>query len=208
MLYLDLVKSDKTYLAVMLELAENNIEVIKYDDYGVVCKDTCLPVRVSWETCMCHGGRIWINQEETSIHIELSSDKYDKSKGIYDPDTELAWRIEHELVETVKSLSSYVYVVTRTGEFFDDRTDTRYFNNMESASRYMFSQEGIDVNAEYGTVTYQPPNPNIKYEYKYAGDEDGRITFNVTNYKRKSESDSFELERTWTTSYFVFRKKQ
>lgn len=206
MIYLDLVKSNKTYLAIMLELAENGIEVMKYDDYGVVCKDTCLPVRINWETCMCHGGRIWINQEETSIHIELSSDKYDQSKGIYDPDTELAWRVEHELVKAVKSLSKYVYVVTREGEFSENKTTTRYFNSMESASRYMFNQDGIDVNSEYGTVTYQPPNPDIKYEYSYAGDEHGRIKFNVTEYKRNSESDGFKEVKNWTTTYFVFRK--
>lgn len=206
MKYLDLVRNEQTFLAVVQELLSNDIKVLKFDCNSVVCKDTCLPVQISWETCTCHGGRIWINQGETSIHIELSSTEYDESKGIYDPNTELAWRIEHELVKTVKSLSSYVYVVTRTGEFIDGITSTRYFNSMESASEYMFNQKGIDVNAEYGTVTYRPPNHNIKYEYTYTGDEHNRITFNVTEYKRNNTHENFEPVRTWTTSYFVFRK--
>ena len=207
MKYIELVRNGNINLAIMQELTDRGIKVLGFNDNAVTCKDTCLPVEVYWEMCMCHGGRVWVSQERTNLHIELSSSEYDEEKGIVDPETELAWRIENELVDTVKSFSSYVYVVVETGKYQDDKVNYRYFNSSEKASEYLFEQKGYDVNVQYGTVTYQPPNPDIKTEYKYVDDDNGKITFEATKYHRKCESDPFKPERTRTVQYFVYRKK-
>ena len=207
MKYIELVRNGNTNLAIVQELTDKGIKVLGFNDNTVTCKDMCLPVEVSWEMCMCHGGRVWVSQKQTNIHIELSSPEYDTDKGIVDPETELAWRIENELVDTVKSFSSYVYVVVETGKYLDNEVNYHYFNSSEKASEYLFGQKGYDVNVQYGTVTYQPPNPDMKTEYKYVNDDNGRITFEATEYHRKCESDPFKPGRTWTVQYFVYRKK-
>ena len=58
MKYIDMVRNGNVSLAIMQELFDRGITVLGLNGNTVTCKDTCLPVRVSWETCMCHGGRI------------------------------------------------------------------------------------------------------------------------------------------------------
>lgn len=207
MKYIDMVRNGNVSLAIMQELFDRGITVLGLNGNTVTCKDTCLPVDVSWEMCLCHGGRVWVSQKQTNIHIELSSSEYDEEKGSVDAETELAWRIENELVDAVRSFSSYVYVVVEIGKYRDNEVSYRYFNSHKKASEYLFNQKGYDVNVQYGTVTYQPPNPDMKTEYKYINDDNGKVTFEATEYTRKCESDLFKPKRAWTVQYFVYRKK-
>lgn len=206
MKYFEKVKDGKAMLAIIEESFENGFEVLSSGRSCVTVKAGCLPVEISYEMCLCHGGRIWLSQENTGIHIELSSDEYDEEKGITDPETELAWRIENELVDAIRSFERYVYVVEDIGMYAKDKRTVRYFKSVEDASRYVFNETGHDINSEYGTVRHQCPNPDVYYEYTYEGEEDGRIRFIGRRFCRKDEE--FENDQEWTIEYHVFRKRR
>ena len=46
-------------------------------------------ISIYTEECMCHGGRMWINEEHTKTNYEISHPVYDESLGITDSSTEL-----------------------------------------------------------------------------------------------------------------------
>lgn len=116
---LDLVKKDKVMSAIVMKSEEAGFDVIEASSYKVVVKAGCLPVSITWEMCSCHGGRMWLSQSNTNIHVELSSPEYDTENGIVDPETELAFYIDNKMIDTIKSFEKYVYVVDIIGEYKD-----------------------------------------------------------------------------------------
>lgn len=206
MKYLELVKDNKVQLAMLQECLEHNIRVLSSDGSRLTVKDMCLPVEISWEMCSCHGGRIWLAQENTGIHIELSSPEYDEDKGIVDPDTELAWRIENELVKEIKEFSKYVYVVQSVNEYNDDKVRTTYFKSVEDASKFIFKTPGYDINSTYDEVKVTFPNTNI-YETRKFKEMDGNIlVIDCRRFERKHSNEEFEEVRSWIMKFYVFRK--
>lgn len=204
MKYLEMVKNGQAMLAIIEEAVGNGFRVLSANGGSVTVKAGCLPIEISYEMCLCHGGRLWLNQENTGIHIELSSDTYDEDKGIVDAETELAWRIENEMAYTVKSFERYVYVVEEIGKYRKDEHSVKYFKSSEDASNYIFEENGHDINAEYGTVRHKCPNPEIYYEYTYDGEENGRIRFIGRRFCKKN--GEFKKDKEWPIEYHVFRK--
>lgn len=202
---LDLVKDNKVMLAIVMKAEQEGFNVIEATSGEVVVKAGCLPVDITWEMCGCHGGRMWFSQKNTNIYIELSSETYDEDKGITDPDTELAWYIDNKMIETINSFSKYVYVVEEIGKHNADKTDRHYFNSVEKASKFIFEEDGHDVNGEYGTVEHQYPNPDIKKRVTYVGDEDGKIVFKGERLEKRN--GAFCVNYEYTIKYSVFRKR-
>lgn len=202
---IDLVKDNKIMLAIVMKIEQEGFNVLEANIDKVVVQSGCLPVSVTWEMCSCHGGRMWFSQENTNIHIELSSMSYDQEKGITDPQTELAWYIDNRMIDTIKSFCGYIYVVEVIGKYNSDNISRNYFNSVEKASNFIFEEDGHDVNSEYGTVEHQYPNPNTKLRVTYVGDENNKIVFKCEYMKNKDEG--FYVDNTYTVKYSVFRKK-
>lgn len=202
---LDLVRDNKVMLAVVMKVEQEGFNILEATSGKVVVKAGCLPVEITWEMCSCHGGRMWFKQDNTNIHIELSSEEYDEDNGITDSETELAWYIDNKMIETVNSFSGYVYIVETVGRYSDGKIVREYFNSVESASRCVFDEDGHDVNSEYGTVEHQYPNPNIKLRVTYIKDENGKIMFKGERMNKKHGVPY--VEREYTIEYSVFRKK-
>lgn len=202
---LDLIKDNKVMLAIVMKVEQEGFDVIEANRDSVIVKSGCLPVEITWEMCSCHGGRMWLAQENTNIHIELSSTSYDQDKGITDPKTELAWYIDNEMIDTINSFSGYVYVVEVIGKYNSDNVDRRYFNGVEKASSFIFEEDGHDVNCEYGTVEHQYPNPNMKLRVTYVGDENDKIVFKCEHMNKKN--GEFHVDCEYTIKYSVFRKR-
>ena len=201
---LDLIKDNKVMLAIVMKAEQEGFTVLEANRGEVIIKSGCLPVSVTWEMCGCHGGRMWYSQENTNIHIELSSMSYDQEKGIIDPQTELAWYIENRMIDTIKSFCGYIYVVEVIGKYNSNDVNRNYFNSVEKASNFIFEEDGHDVNSEYGTVEHQYPNPNMKLRITYVGDENNKIVFKCEYMKNKGEG--FYVDNTYTVKYGVFRK--
>lgn len=198
---LDLVKENKAMLAIVIKSEEAGFNVLEATYDKVVVKAGCLPVEITWETCSCHGGRMWLSQKNTNIYIELSSDEYDEENGIVDPDIELAFYIDNKMVDTVHSFEKYVYVVDVIGQYEKDVTKTSYFKSVEDASRFVFHEDGHDLNSEYGEVTHQYPNPDMQERVTYVGEDKGVLKF-------KGEAiDKGNIDREYEIKFRVFRKK-
>lgn len=199
---LDLVKDKKVMLAIATKVEQEGFDVLEATSNKVVVKAMCLPVEISWEMCCCHGGRMWLTQTNTNIHIELSSDEYDEENGIVDPQTELAYYIDNKMIETIRSFEKYVYVVEVIGEYEEDKKKINYFNSVEKASRFVFDESGHDINSEYGVVVHQYPNPDIQKRVTYIGEEKGVLKFKGERIDKGVAQKSYEI------NFRVYRKKQ
>ena len=198
---LDLVKQNKVMSAIVIKLEKVGFDVIEATYNKVVVKANCLPVSISWEMCSCHGGRMWLSQSNTDINIELSSTEYDEKKGIVDPETELAFYIDNEMIDAVKSFEKYVYVVDIIGEYTKGKRKTSYFKSVEDASYFVFREDGHDLNSEYGQVTHQYPNPKMQERITYVNENNGVLTF------RGEAISNGKIDREYDIKFMIFRKK-
>lgn len=206
---LELVRSGDVMSAVMLKVLDAGFDIVQSDGYSVSVKAGCLSVAISWEMCSCHGGRMWLNQNETNIHIELSSDEYDNEKGIEDPETELAYYIDNEMVDTIKGFEKYIYVVTTIGKYTEGKKEVRYFNSVEAASCHIFEEPGHDVMSEYGSVLHQYPNKDIQARYTFDHEKDGRIYFKAERLQReRGTNNPHKLTNEYEIEFRVYRKGQ
>ena len=198
---LDLVKKDKVMSAIVIKSEEAGFDVAEATNNKVVVKAGCLPVSISWEMCSCHGGRMWLSQNNTNINIELSSTEYDEKNGIVDPETELAFYIDNKMVGAIKSFEKYVYVVDVIGEYKKDEVRTSYFKSVEDASYFVFHENGHDLNSEYGEVTHQYPNPNMQERITYIGEDKSVLKFKGEAINKGNVSREYEIK------FRIFRKK-
>lgn len=198
---LDLVKQNKVMSAIIIKLERVGFDVIEATHNKVVVKANCLPVSISWEMCSCHGGRMWLSQSNININIELSSTEYDEKKGIVDPETELAFYIDNEMIDAVKSFEKYVYVVDVVGEYTKGKKKTSYFKSVEDASYFVFREDGHDLNSEYGQITHQYPNPKMQERITYVNENNGVLTF------RGEAISNGKIDREYDIKFMIFRKK-
>lgn len=199
---LDLVKQNKVMLAIVIKTEEAGFNVLEATSRQVTVRANCLPVEITWEMCSCHGGRMWFLQKNTDIHIELSSEEYDEDNGIIDPETELAYYIDNKMIEVVKCLEKYVYVVDVIGEYTDGKIKTNYFDSVENASRFVFDEDGHDLNSEYGEVVHQYPNPDIQKRVTYISEKNGVLLF------KGERIDKGAVNREYEIKFRVFRKNK
>lgn len=198
---LDLVKADKVMTAIVIKSEEADFNVLEATSNKVVVKAGCLPVKITWEMCSCHGGRMWLSQKDTNIYVELSSNEYDEENGIVDPETELAFYIDNKMIDTVRSFEKYVYVVDVIGQYKKDETKISYFKSVEDASYFVFHEAGHDLNSEYGEVTHQYPNPDMQERITYIGEDKGVLKFKGEAINKDNVSREYEIK------FRVFRKK-
>ena len=191
---LDLVKQNKVMLAIVMKAEEAGFDVLEATSSCVTVKANCLPVKVTWEMCSCHGGRMWFSQENTNIYIELSSEEYDKDNGVVNPETELSYYIDNKIVETIKGFEKYVYVVDVIGEYTDNKIATSYFDSVEKASRFVFNEDGHDLNNEYGEVIHQYPNPDRQSRVTYVGENNGVLLFKGEHIRNGTTYREYEIK--------------
>lgn len=204
---LKLVEDDKVMIAILNALSDTDINIVSADDNKVVVKAGCLPVSISWEMCSCHGGRMWFNQDETHIHIELSSSGYDYDHGIDSPEKELAHYIDKMMVNTIKSFEKYVYVVDVIGNYGrKDNFNRAYFNSIDSASRYVFDENGHDLNNQFATVIHQYPNPDMQLKVEYMGEDNGALLYRGTSLERDKNSGIFLEDYSYDIKFWMYRK--
>lgn len=204
---LDLVKDNKVMLAIVTKAEQENLNILEATSSKVVVKAGCLPIGITWEMCSCHGGRMWFSQENTNIYIELSSEEYDTENGITDPDTELAFYIDNKMIDTIRVFEKYVYVVDVIGEYKKNETRTHYFNSVESASRFVFEEDGHDLNSEYGEVVHQYPNPKMRKLITYIGEDRGGALKFKGEHLNLANDGSWVPDREYEIRFRVFRKR-
>lgn len=144
---------------------------------------------------------MWLSQDNTNIHVELSSPEYDTKNGIVDPETELAFYIDNKMIDAINGFEKYVYVVDVIGEYKKDELRTSYFKSVEDASYFVFHEHGHDLNSEYGEVTHQYPNPDMQERVTYVGEDNGVLKFKGEAINKGKAGRAYEIK------FRVFRKK-
>lgn len=174
-------------------------------------------ISITTEMCSCHGGRMWIDEEHTNQHYELSHGKYNPELGYDTPETELDFIIENEMMDYVNRFSTLIYKLVKINEYGTssgvEKQDCSYFATMEHVTkRILDSKNEIKdynlIEEEKTTV----PNKNMYYMIKRIKNpstyswEQNRIWFESTCYKRKDERSEFKVDRQFQMYVEVFNK--
>lgn len=172
-------------------------------------------VSITTEGCLCHGGRLWIDDLHTNQGYELSHATYDEDKGIVDADSELEYIIKNELEHYLDLYSTFVYKLVKINQYAKapnglDKEDVSYHANLKSASNQLHSQINDLISLDEFKGTF--PNENI-YEnikriekpIKYSW-ENGRIWVKVSRFQRKDKYKDFELDSEYEAYLEIFKK--
>lgn len=205
---------------IISKLLEDNWD-IKSVEYTGRCKliatKRFAKISITTEECLCHGGRMWIDDEHTNNYYEISHDKYDESKGITDSSSELKYIIENEMMDYVNRYSTFVYKLTKINEYSKNSDGTEnqrvsYYSSMEDLAYSVCENKDVkDINI-IDEVKYQPPNEDIYYitkkiqkESKYSW-EQNRIWFKKTEYQRDDKNSDFKEKRSFEMYVEIFNK--
>jgi len=126
----------------------NNINMGGRD--SVVATKKYAEISITTEECMCHGGRMWIKNNHTNSHYEISHSEYDESKGIIDSSTELKYIIENEMMDYVNRFSTMVYKLVKINEYGKNYDGTQkenieYFSNMSSVTKRILDNHTSEI---------------------------------------------------------------
>lgn len=203
------------------KLLKNGWKIISVEYIGrcpIVAKKMFAEIIITTEECMCHGGRMWINDKHTNNYYEISHDEYDESKGITDSSSELKFIIENEMMDYVNRYSTFVYKLVKINEYgtnYDgtQKEDVSYYSNMESLARRVTDGEDVKDIHIIDEVKHQYPNENIYCitkriykEEKYSW-EQNRIWFKHIRYERKNANSEFIEKGSYEMYVEIFNKK-
>lgn len=174
-------------------------------------------ISITTEECLCHGGRMWINDKHTNNYYEITHDEYDESLGITDSSSELKYIIENEMMDYVNRYSTFVYKLTKINEYGTNSDGTQkesvsYYSNMKSLAYCVTDGEDIEDIHIIDKVKHQYPNRNIyciteriEKEAKYSW-EQNRIWFKHTRFQRKDENSEFKEDSSYEMYVEIFNK--
>ena len=195
-----------------------NIESVSYTGRcELIATKKYAKIAITTEECVCHGGRMWINDLHTNNYYEITHDTYDESKGITDSSSELRYIIENEMMDYVNRYSTFVYKLVKINEYGENYDGTEnqkvsYYSSMENLAYGVCENKDIKDIYMIDDVEYQPPNENIYYitkkiqkESEYSW-EQNRIWFKKTQYQRKDKNSNFKEERSFEMYVEIFNK--
>lgn len=131
-----------------------------------------MTIEVSFEECLCHGGRITIAESgHNHNYYKIEHECYDESLGIVDSETELLWEIGNELLSKVNEFNHYTYktcIINKYGQK-DGRDDERviYSKSLDEA----FSKIDAIIPEKIDPLTFDEgefdyPNPVCHFKIK------------------------------------------
>ena len=103
----------KFYNKIVDKLENERIEVISFDGHNVNARYGEIDISISFEMCICHGGRLSISSPHCSFYYRIEHEAYDKDKGIVDEESELLLQKK----EAIDGGDIRIHVLTtRTGQ--------------------------------------------------------------------------------------------
>lgn len=197
------------------KLIENGWVVSGIEGTNVFATKNYATIQVSFEMCSCHGGRLTICEKGHNYkYHRIEHEFYDEDLGITDPESELLWEIENEMMDVVNNFySKMVYKVVIIGEYTEKEEKTNYFDNIDRAFDFLmcnnseqFPNENVFSFVE-GTVHY--PNPvchvrikRIYPEEKYSWDK------NKYWFEYESTRDDWKTSKTYRGYLSIFDKNK
>lgn len=202
--------NNKEKLNLIIEKLESDgweAQTADYHNNLASFKKGFMTIEVSFEECMCHGGRITIcEQGHNNDYYRIEHECYDESLGIVDSETELLWEIENELLPKIKEFDHYTYktcIINKYGQKNGrDDEQVTYSKSLDDAFaiiEYSFL-EGKDP-LTFTEDEFTHPNPvchfrikRIYKESKFSWDNN-KIWFHcedtMDDWKTKKEYDAY-----------------
>lgn len=190
------------------KLNENKIQIISRTETAVLCRKAYIDFEISFEMCTCHGGRLSISENNhLHLHRTIEHNCYDENLGITDPQSELLWSIENEMMEIVDNyFSKFVYKVVETGKYSDGDCNVSYHCSEEDVcEKITGSYKGSIYTLEEHKHQYLNPVCwfTVKRIYKdsiYSWDSK-KVWFEI-----KSTSDNGKTFKTYELYFEIFNK--
>ena len=205
---------------IISKLLEDNWDIESVEYTGrceLIATKRYAKISITTEECLCHGGRMWINDNHTNNYYEISHYEYDESKGITDSSSELKYIIENEMMDYVNRYSTFVYKLTKINEYGKnsdgtEKQEVSYYSSMEDLAYEVCKNKDVKDIYIIDEVKYQPPSEDIYYitkkiqkESKYSW-EQNRIWFKKTQYQRDDKNSDFKEERSFEMYVEIFNK--
>lgn len=177
-------------------------------------------VSISFEVCLCHGGRMWIYEEHTDQTLTIEHATYDESLGITDGWSEIDYIVEHEMLDKINEFKGFIYKLTKINEYGKhssgvNKEDVSYYADIKYLTKHILDGETTDI-ADYNQIEKEKinyPNRNIyatverifkQEEYSFNKD---RVWFKHSRYERKDDKGEFKLDREFEMFVTMFNKK-
>lgn len=196
-----------------------NIESVEYTGRcELIATKKYAKIAITTEECVCHGGRMWINDLHTNNYYEITHDTYDESKGITDSSSELRYIIENEMMDYVNRYSTFVYKLVKINEYGENYDGTKketvsYYSSMEALAERVTEEETIKDIYCIDEVKHQYPNENIycitkriHKESQYSW-EQNRIWFKRISFERKDKNSEFDETGSYEMYVEIFNKQ-
>lgn len=198
------MKDMKFYNKIVDKLENEDIEVTSFDGHTVNAKYGEIDISISFEMCICHGGRLSISSPHCSFYYRIEYEAYDKDKGIVDEESELLYEIENEMIPIIKSLKSYVYSVEYWRDDNPNHHNYQYYNSIERLSKFILEEDGMDIFAMDGEYIHYYPNPEMASKVTIEDFKDGKLYILRQDLVRKDGKGDWKInDGKWNTEHMI-----
>lgn len=186
------MKNSEINLLIIKKLLEKNYSIKNIEDNYITARGkNGIEFNISYEMCMCHGGRLTINCNHINFCQRLESNEYNDELGITDAESELLYYINNKMFEVIESFETYIYkVVLKRPGYYKDKDEISYYNNTKDIAYRITEEKDKDIfNIEEKTIYY--PNENIICKIENVEMNNGVLEFDKFRYERKSKQEEF-----------------
>lgn len=195
----------KFYNLIVDKLEEEGIKVTSFDGNHVKAKyEEIDDISISFEMCLCHGGRLTISCPHCRFYYRIEHDKYDEDKGIVDAETELLYEIENEMIPIIKKIKSYVYAVEYWREDRPDEHMYEYFNSNTALAKFVLEDDKVDLFAIEDVFIHEYPNPDMASKVTIEDFKDGKLYILRQDLRRKDGKGEWEVVNDkWSNEHMI-----
>lgn len=149
------------------KLIENGWGIVSYGCNKrdtITCRKAFATVDITYEMCSCHGGRIWISEtNHNHAYWTIEHPTYDEELGITNPESELLYEIDNELIDKLEMLFSkmtFRLVTIKKDYNGREKEDETFLNTEDRAFKRLtenrFPNENLHT-FENGTIDWDNP---------------------------------------------------
>lgn len=186
------MKNSEINLLIINKLLEKDYSIVNIKDNYITARGkNGIEFNITYEMCMCHGGRLTINCKHIEFWKRLESDTYDEDLGITDSESELLYYINNKMFEIIESFETYIYkVVLKRPGYYKDKDEVKYYNNPKDIGFILVEEKDKDIFSIEEKTIYCP-NENIIYKIENVKMKNGVLEFDKFKYERKSKIEEF-----------------
>lgn len=195
------------YVKICNKLEEEGIDVISFDGCHINARYGEIDIVISFEMCLCHGGRLSISSPHCNFYYRIEHEEYDETKGIVDEKSELLYEIENEMIPVIKGIRNYVYAKESWTEGKEDNRKYQYYNSIEMLTYSILEEKGLDIFAIDKEFTHYCPNPEMAYRTTVDDFKDGKLY--LTKQPLRLVDGKWENDNYWKPEHIIckiFRK--